>query len=226
MSISRRAALKHAAVLTAGTAAGTLLGSPAAFAADNPPTPEPLDISDALRRHKAAQDRVYTGQPSRNGWEMEKVADGGGSIWTRPVPGTPLDGVHVRLGDVETVLVHVVRRFHYDVDELRRGDVVGWRHPDKVREGLADSNQASGTAVQIRPGFYPSGQRGGFFPHQLATVRDIVADCEGVVRWGGDDSNPDEALFYIAVRPESRRLTEVAAKIRRWTETPGEGAGS
>jgi hypothetical protein len=42
--------------------------------------------------------------------------------------------------------------------------VVGRRHSDKVREGLADSNLASGTAVGIRPGFYPSGQRNEFFP--------------------------------------------------------------
>ncbi|MCX4858163.1 hypothetical protein [Streptomyces canus] len=54
--------------------------------------------------------------------------------------------------------------FHCDIDELRRGDVVGRRHSDKVREGLADSNLAAGTAVGIRPGFYPSGQRNEFFP--------------------------------------------------------------
>lgn len=42
---------------------------------------------------------------SPNGWEMEKVADGGGTIWTRPVPGTPLEGVAVRIGEVESLLV-------------------------------------------------------------------------------------------------------------------------
>lgn len=226
MSISRRAALKHATVLAAGTAAVTLAGSHQAFAAVSSPAPESVDISDALRRHKAEQERVYTGKPSKNGWEMEKVADDGGTIWTRPLPGTPLDGVQVRLGDIETVLIHVVRRFHYEIDELRRGDVVGWRHPSKVRKGLAESNLASGTAVRIRPGFYPSGQRGGFFPSQLVIVRDILADCEGVVRWGGDDRKPDEALFYIDVKPHDHRLAKVAGKIQGWTATPGEGAGS
>jgi hypothetical protein len=169
---------------------------------------------------------TVTGRPSLNGWETEKSADDGGNIWTRPVPGTPLDGVQVRMGDIETVLVHVVQRFHYEVDPLRRDDVVGWRHPATIRNELAESNLASGTAVQIRPGFYPSGQRGGFFSNQLVIVRDILADLEGVVRWGGDDKWPDEALFYIDAPPEDGHLTRVADKLRTWAVTPGKGAGA
>jgi hypothetical protein len=140
-------------------------------------------------------------RPSLNGWEMETVTDDGGSIWTRPVLGT-------------------------EVDQLRRGDVESWRHPRTVRKGLAESNLASGTAVQIRPGFYPSGRRGGFFPNQLVVVRDILVDCEGVVRWGGDDDKPDEALFYLDVPPGDERLARTANTIRRWVATPGEGAGA
>ncbi|WP_328664886.1 hypothetical protein [Streptomyces sp. NBC_00328] len=167
-----------------------------------------------------------TGRPSLNGWETENSADDGGDIWTRPVSGTPLDGVQVRMGDIETVLVHVVQRFHYEIDPLRRDDVVGWRRPGTIRNELAESNLASGTAVQIRPGFYPSGQRGGFFSNQLVIVRDILADLEGVVRWGGDDKWPDEALFYIDTAPEDGRLTRVADKLRTWAATPGKGAGA
>lgn len=156
---------------------------------------------------------------------MERVADDGGNIFTRPVPGTPLAGIAVRMGEVETVLVHVVRRFHYEIDELRKGDVVGWRSPGKVRKGLPESNQASGTAVQIRPGHYPSGARGGFFSAQELVIRDILADLEGIVRWGGDDHKPDESLFYIDVGPDDERLIRVADKIRTWNYTPGMGSG-
>jgi len=216
--ISRRTLLSRTAAVAGGTALASLAGgtllAPSAQAATPPavggPVPSP----------------VTTGQPSLNGWEMEKAADDGGSIWTRPVLGTPLDGVQVRMGDAETVLVHVIQRFHYEIDTLRRGDVVGWRHPAKVRKGLAESNLASGTAVHIRPDFYPSGQRGGYFPNQLVIVRDILADLEGVVRWGGDDRKPDEALFYIAVKPGNGRLLKVANKLRGWAATPGEGAGA
>ncbi|MGW1718865.1 hypothetical protein [Streptomyces sp. NPDC002156] len=214
--ISRRILLTRATAVAGGTALASLAGNtllaPPARAATAP------GDSD--------QDPVSTGRPSLNGWEMEKAADEGGAIWTRPVLGTPLDGVQIRMSDVETVLVHVVQRFHYEVDELRRGDVIGWRHPGSVRKGLAESNLASGTAVQIRPGFYPSGQKGGYFPNQLVIVRDILADCEGVVRWGGDDTKPDEALFYIDVKPGNAQLTQVANKFRVWVATPGVGAGA
>lgn len=87
----------------------------------------------------------------------------------------PLAGVAVSIGDVETVLVHVVRRFHYEIDTLRKGEVVGRRKPGQVRKGLPQGNQASGTAVQIRPGRYPHGAKGGFFPDQLTVIRDILA---------------------------------------------------
>jgi hypothetical protein len=225
--ISRRAALQQAAAIVGGTTLATVTGSavlsPQASAA---PAPDPIDIGAALRRHKAEHDRVFTGKPSKNGWEMEKVTNDGGTIWTRPIPGTPLDDVTMRIGDVAIVLVHVVRRFHYEIDELRHGDVVGWRSPNQMRKSLAESNQASGTGVQIRPGSYPSGSRGGHFPQDLIVVRDILADCGGTVRWGGDDRHPDEALFYIDVGPGDARLPQVAAKFRGWAQTPGQGAGT
>lgn len=157
---------------------------------------------------------------------MEKLVDDRGNIYTRPVPGTPLDGVAVRMGDVETVLVHLIRRFHYEIDELRRGDVVGWRSPTAVRKRLPESNQASGTAVQIRPGHYPVGTRGGFYPQQQMVIRDILAELDGVVRWGGDDHSADESLFYINVKPGDHQLLKTADKIRCWKDSAGQGAGT
>lgn len=44
---------------------------------------------------------TVTGRPSLNGWETGKSTDDGGNIWTRRVPGTPLDGVQVRMGDTK-----------------------------------------------------------------------------------------------------------------------------
>lgn len=225
-NLSRRAALFRAAAVAAGAAVGSqLLATPGYAAGAAPaPAPTPVPSSEAVRRAveeaREREAKVLTGIPSKNGWEMEKATDARGSVYTRPVPGTPLD-VKVRMGEVETVLVHVVRRFHYEVDALRSGDVVGWRAPDAVGRRLAESNQASGTAVQIRPGSYPTGVRGGFFPLEELTIRDILADCEGVVRWGGDDRTPDESLFSIDVPPGDPRLAAVAAKLRAWELTPG-----
>ncbi|MEU9332426.1 twin-arginine translocation signal domain-containing protein [Streptomyces sp. NPDC048290] len=219
--LSRRGVLRRTALVAAAVALGSpLLSTPAQAATD------PGKLRAAVRAAQERNRRQLTGTPSTNGWEMERTADDHGHIYTRPVPGTPVPGVQVRMGDAETILVHAIRRFHYEIDELRAGDVIGWRPPTKVRKGLPESNQASGTAVQIRPGHYPSGTRGGYFPHQLTTVRAILADCDGVLAWGGDDPHPDESLFYLKTPPTDPQIPTTAEKLRTWNQTPGKGAGS
>ncbi|WP_404869116.1 hypothetical protein ACI1MP_19350 [Kitasatospora griseola] len=222
-NIPRRTVLRRAIGVAAGAAIGSQLFAVPGHAAT--PAPDRDRLRELTRETREREARVREGAASKNGWDMEKVVDDRGHVYTRPVPGTPL-GVQVRMGDVETVLVHVISRFHYEIDALREGDVVGWRAPASVRRNLAESNQASGTAVQIRPGSYPSGVRGGFYPLEVLTIRDILADCEGVVRWGGDDRVPDESLFYIDVAPDDRRIADVSWKFREWAFTPGRGAGS
>ncbi|GAA0377972.1 hypothetical protein [Streptomyces blastmyceticus] len=226
--ITRRQALTVAAGLTAAASLAStgLLATPAVAA------PQPLKddkLKEALRRVEARRRRLLTSRPSANGWEMQKAVDDGGDIVTRHVAGTGLN-VSMRMGDPETVLVHVIRRFHYEVDTLglpgEPNPVEGWVAPSVARDSrLPESNQASGTAVVVRPDFYPPGVRGGFTTAQQLIIRDIVADTEGVVRWGGDDRRPYEGLFYLAVRPGDARLARVAAEIRTWDETPGSGAG-
>ncbi|WP_306950880.1 hypothetical protein [Streptomyces sp. B4I13] len=226
--MGRRALLGRAAAVTGAAAAVAALPFSrflSSAQADQDGT-IPSRVRDAVSSARDRTRRVLAGTRSHNGWEMENVADDGGTVYTRPVPGTPLKGVAVRMGDVETVLVHLVRRFHYEVDPLHRGDVTGWHAPSKVRKGRAESNLASGTAVRVRPGFYPVGVRGGFFPQQEVVIRDILAELDGVVRWGGDDRTPDEALFSIDVRPGDKRLARVAARIRDWRLEPGAGAGA
>ncbi|QIQ03139.1 hypothetical protein [Streptomyces liangshanensis] len=226
--VSRRAILVRAAAVAAAAATVSLPGSrflaSPAYAAEQDPFSEA--IRRAVRRANARNKRILTDARSANGWEIENTADQDGTIFTRPVPGVPLSGVQVRLGEPEEVLVHVVQRFHYEIDELRNGDVVGWRAPDRVRANRPESNQASGTAVQIRPNFYPVGAKGGFFAQQVVVVRDILAELDGVVRWGGDDRDPDESLFYLTVEPGDPRLTGAAQKVRTWRATPGRGAGA
>ncbi|MBP2475595.1 hypothetical protein JOF53_004467 [Crossiella equi] len=115
-------------------------------------------------------------------------------------------------GAAATVLLHVVRRFHYEIAALRDGDLTA---------------APGGLAVHVLPGRYPVGASGGLFPHEVAVVRDVLAECEGVVRWGGDDRGaPAEGLFRVAVAPGDRRLERVAAKIDDWRRTPGRGAGT
>ncbi|MFI7341796.1 hypothetical protein ACIBUY_28115 [Streptomyces sp. NPDC050085] len=221
--ISRRTALLRGAAIAAGVALGSQALVRPGYAADT--RPSATDIRTAMQQAKERRDHALAGQKSLNGWEMEKVTDNRGNIYTRPVPGTGLDA-KVRMGDVETVLTYVIRRFHYEIDELRRGDVVGWLAPDQVNHKRAESNLASGTAVRIRPGHYPPGQSGGFFPTQKLLVGDILAQCDGIVAWGGEDRIPDESLFSIKVGPDDKRLASTAEKLRVWDLTPGKGAGA
>lgn len=122
------------------------------------------------------------------------------------VEGTGMS-VRVLAGPAATVLVYVARRFHYEIDTLRAGDLVG---------------DAAGTAIDIRPGWYPAGVTGGFLPHQLIVVRDILAECDGVLRWGGDRrENSTESRFELAVPATDPRLRAVAARLGRPGARPG-----
>ncbi|WP_020421616.1 hypothetical protein [Amycolatopsis sp. ATCC 39116] len=172
--------------------------------------PEPVDPDLAAEKLAA----VSTGTVSTNGWPVEKGADIGGAIWTRSIAGTGL-AVALCIGDVQAVLGHVVRRYHYEVDTLQPGEVIGYRVPDTSAPSPED-NHSSGTAVDIRPGWCPAGSRGNLFPAQIAAIRAILDDCRGVVSWGGDRAVPDEAHFDITVAPGDARLAELAGVLRRW----------
>ncbi|MFK0050253.1 hypothetical protein ACIQU4_40370 [Streptomyces sp. NPDC090741] len=71
-------------------------------------------------------------------------------------------GVHFSAvaGDVATVLTHVVRRFHYEIDALRDGEVTGHTSHREVTAPY-ESNHLSGTAIAIRPLRYPLGAQDG-----------------------------------------------------------------
>jgi hypothetical protein len=181
------------------------------FAPPASATPSPGALAGAAR----------TGAVSANGWETQTVADTG-MVWTRPVAGSDVT-VAVRIGDVETVLMHVIRRYHYEIGTLRVGEVVGFQAPSGALTGY-QTNHASGTAVDIRPGWHPTGSR-TLSGHELDVIRAILAECAGAVTWGGDLPTPDESHFHIDVTPTDPLLAKVANKIRGWNDTPGLGAG-
>ncbi|WP_308405018.1 hypothetical protein [Streptomyces sp. B93] len=198
--ISRRTLVTTAGVITAAAAVGSLAPGTATAAPVNAPKKAPA---------------------SANGWTLEKEANHVSTVWTRPVAGTGLE-VDIRIGDVEAILLHVVRRFHYEVEQLSPGDLAGWQPIDGLHKDMPESNLASGTGVRIRPG---AGAGGSLFPLQVLTVRDILADCEGVVRWGGDDDPVDESLFYVDRGPDDASVRRLADRLRLAGAMPGEGAG-
>ncbi|MFI0965770.1 hypothetical protein ACH4S8_30905 [Streptomyces sp. NPDC021080] len=156
---------------------------------------------------------------SANGWPVLDSAP------AHRVEGTGGVRFEAADGDVATVLTHVVRRFHYEIDTLGTGEVTGHTTSRTVAAAY-ESNHLSGTAIAIRPLLYPVRAQGGFFPPELVVVRDILADLEGVVKWGGDLKPAKESHFQIDVRPGDAALRRVAAKLRGWELKPGEGAGT
>ncbi len=142
------------------------------------------------------------------------------------VEGTAVD-VPLLKGDVATVLLHVVRRFAYEIDMLRPGDVRGHTDRGAVAAGF-ESNHLSGTAIAVRPLFYPLGaQKGtGLSDLERVVVADILADCQGVIAWGGHAKPVKESHFQIDVHPGDPRLAQLARRIRGEDAGPGSGAGS
>lgn len=161
----------------------------------------------------------WSGKTSANGWPVIESAP------AHRIEGSPVN-VSLLDGDVAIVLLHVVRRFHYELSALKKGQVTGHSTETSCKVDF-ESNYLSGTAVAIRAGMYPTGAGGCLFPHEVAIVRDILTECEGVVRWGGDDKQlPKQGHFQIDVAPGDNALKDVAQKINGWSRTPGMGAGT
>ncbi|MEU7908596.1 hypothetical protein [Actinoplanes sp. NPDC049118] len=160
------------------------------------------------------------GQATGNGWPELSA----GQAKNHRIEGSDAT-VALLPGATAMVLLHVARRFHYDVDELAAGEAAG--HHSPAADGtVAGVNFRSGTALALRPGSYPAGAAGNLYPQQIAMVRDILAECDGVVRWGGDDaSRPMEGAFYIDVPPGDARLKRLAARLEGWAKEADQGAG-
>lgn len=162
------------------------------------------------------------GQLSANGWPIGRGPSSGGSIW--PIPLVGIGGsVDLRIGEAAVVLLHVVRRFHYEVAELELGDVVGYR-PQGARDSY-ESNHLSGTACDIGPTRFVGSGRSAFDSDQIHSIRSIVEECQGVVAWAGEDRRPAAHHFDLAVPPGDPRLAELAASLTRARELLGQGAG-
>lgn len=161
----------------------------------------------------------WRGRHSANGWPILGQAD------RYPLEGS---GLHVELadGDAAVILAQIARRFHYEIDQLRDGDVHGFVQSRNVEQAY-ESNYLSGSALAIRPRAYPVGVKGGLYPRELIVVRDILAELDGAVAWGGDFASPKESHFEIAHPPGHAKVTAAARRITGWRQKRhGLGAGA
>jgi hypothetical protein len=170
----------------------------------------------------AASDE-WTGSTSANGWPIEPKR-----ISVYRIVGSSAS-VALRQGHPATVLLHVARRWHYEIAPLDTGEgggVTGYATDWTVGCDF-ESNYLSGTALALHPTAYPLGGSERPWPHQEEVIRDILLDCPGVVAWGGDLAPAKASHFHIAVGPSDRALARVAASLdtsqhrRRRAQTPG-----
>lgn len=150
--------------------------------------------------------------------------------WTAPVSSSGLNksfsagGVTfpagVRAGYASTILGYVARRFHNEVERLHAPGCWGYAYRP-IRGGSTVSNHGSGTAIDVNAPQHPLGKSGTFSRAQVARIRQILAACEGTVRWGGDYSGrKDEMHFEINKRPTDPAIARVARKLGGSTPPP------
>ncbi|MBQ0904332.1 hypothetical protein [Micromonospora sp. U21] len=151
----------------------------------------------------------WTRGVSANGWKIDPAA-----ITTYRVEGSNAT-VALRQGRAAAVLLHVARRWHYEIAPLDTGEGGGITGHTTRRAVLAEfeSNYLSGTAIALHPTAYPVAGSERLWPHHEAIVRDILADCEGTVVWGGDLTPIKTSHFEIVTRPGDKVLASVAARF-------------
>jgi hypothetical protein len=146
---------------------------------------------------------------SANGWSITPSA-----IATYRIEGSGAS-VALRQGDVAAVLLHIARRWHYEIARIDTGEggrITGHTTDRKVRAEF-QSNYLSGTAIALQATAYPLRGSERLWPHEEQIVRDILLDCAGTVAWGGDLNPVQASHFHIAVRPGDRALADVAARL-------------
>lgn len=153
--------------------------------------------------------QTWSGEVSTNGWRIDPT-----TISFHTIQGSEA-AVALRQGAVAAVLLHVARRWHYEIAPLDTGEgggITGYTAQRAVKAHF-ESNYLSGTAIAIHPTAFPVGGSERLWAQHEAIVRDILLDGEGVVAWGGDLTPTKFSHFEIAVPPGEEVLAQVAARL-------------
>jgi hypothetical protein len=152
------------------------------------------------------------GRVSQNGWPVNPPRS------PHTIPGTNVR-VTVANGPAGEVLMHVLGQVNARVEDIAmnsdRNERDDWGYAERnVRGSEAVSNHASGTAVDINATRHALGARDTFTPAQVAEIHRILAEVDGVVRWGGDyTGRRDEMHFEIVGSQE--QVARVAERLRQ-----------
>ena len=164
------------------------------------------------------------GKLSNNGWRIDRAA-----IQTYRIEGSGAS-IALHRGTAAVVLLHVARRWHYEIGRLDTGEGGGAHGylPTIRADADYESNYLSGTAIALFPTAYPVNGFERLSPLHETIVRDILADCEGSVAWGGDFTPRKHGHFHViaaandpTLRAVGRRLDTTAQRVVT-KQTPGQ----
>jgi len=147
----------------------------------------------------------YNGWPaSQNPAEINIVKFG--DKYGFPFPGG------ARGGDVHTVLGYVATQLHKRVEPCISGWCWGYNYRANVNNPSTLSCHSSGTAIDWNAPNHPNGARNTFTSGQVGVIRQILAEVQGAVQWGGDYTGTrDEMHFEIIVN--AKTLAPIAASL-------------
>jgi hypothetical protein len=155
-----------------------------------------------------------------NGWEASPDPADFGGLDDREVPGAP--GVKlapgIRCGDPAVVLFYFAAQLHARVESgelYAAGDEWGYSFRPSKNDAKLLSTHGAAVAFDWNATRHPNGKRGTFSAAQVAEIRRIQAEVEGVVYWGGDawgNGIPDEMHFELV--KDRAKVAAVAAKLR------------
>lgn len=145
---------------------------------------------------------------SENGWPMCDARE----LDFTPVPGFGMR-LGVRIGEPNAILKAVMCRLHREVEPAIPSQIGCYTDSNS----MANSNHNSATAFDYNWNKHPWKVRGTWGSNKYKVER-IVADCRGVVEWGGHWSGSwvDEMHFEMHFGPHHPETIRLAHQL--WSE--------
>jgi hypothetical protein len=151
---------------------------------------------------------------SYNGWPANSDPAAIGVDKSFDVNGVTFPG-GVKANDVSTVLGYVFTQLDERVEEAVPGWCWGWTYKQNVNNPSQLSNHASATAGDYNAPYHPNGgaQYEGWSPAEVDEVRRILAEVDGVIRWGADYSGTKDSMHF-EINCDPATLAGVADRLR------------
>lgn len=156
---------------------------------------------------------------SQNGWLVATAAQQDDGLYAGvEFPNGAL------AGDVAWVFRWLVEQLDYWVEPIVDGSCWGWYVKPVAGQTTGYSNHSSGTAMDYNATKHGLGAEDTFTPAQVSTVHRLLAELDGVVRWGGDYSGRKDPMHFeivknaAAVHAVRLKLEDDVTAAEVWTQ--------